>query len=133
MNLYESINDYSKITPLVTEDGYVIEVMNIKEDFPNFTCDYHDGIVKGMTFGLRMLNVHNVNVYGKVVDTDYSKGVIKVQHPDHNSIYEVPLNNLKINNRELRFFPKESDYSWFGFLDLDRAYNQESDFNVDVS
>lgn len=138
MNLYESIRGNLKESKenlkeetstytIFTEQGEPLTIIPSEEKIVGFKCKYVDGIEVGMSFGLRMLRNHNVNVYGRVIEV--LPNMIKVQHPNHDSIYEVPTNNVEVNGKEIRFFPKEDSYTWFGFIDLEKGYYDLKDLN----
>lgn len=120
-----TLNEDDKSYEIPTDRGDMITIIPGEKEIMGFKCTYVDGIEEGMSFGLRMLGIRNTNVYGSVIEA--TPELIKVQHPNHDSIYEIPTNNVSINGDELRFYPQDKDYRWFGFIDLEKSYYKLED------
>lgn len=76
---------------------------------------YTRGLSVGDSFGLRTAWTHNTNVYGRI--SDISRDSIRIIHPS-GSTYVVSTEDVSLSYKELRFKPKPSSDSWFGFIDL---------------
>lgn len=78
-------------------------------------------IETGDSFGIRILGMSNYDVYGKVTKVTDSSITVSAS----GSKYNIPIKNVEVNGRELRFSPKNSNAGWFGFVDLRKYYTRD--------
>lgn len=78
-------------------------------------------IETGDSFGIRILGMSNYDVYGKVTKVTDSSITVSAS----GSKYNIPIKNVEVSGRELRFSPKNSNAGWFGFVDLRKYYTRD--------